>query len=161
MTRPDGPAVVIIGVGNTYRHDDDAGPAAVRILRRRALPNVTLAITDGEPTRLLELWSGADLAVVIDAVHNDPARPGRLHRVDVDRPVVAPRQRSSSHGLGLGEAVELALALDRMPRRLVLLAVEGAAFSVGQGLTAAVSRSLNRVVELVVDEVARYTPAPG
>ena len=34
-----------------------------------------LALTDGEPTRLIEAWTGAALAVVVDAVR--PSRPGR------------------------------------------------------------------------------------
>ncbi|NDL59664.1 hydrogenase maturation protease [Phytoactinopolyspora mesophila] len=146
--------IVVIGVGNDLRRDDGLGPTVIRRLGRCTLPHVTLAVCDGEPSRLLELWSGADLAIVVDAVQNDPARPGHLHEIIVDRPVAANQARTSSHGLGVGEAVELALTLDRMPRRLVILAVEGADFSVGQGLTPAVVATLDRLTHLINQEIS-------
>ncbi|MGH3405779.1 MAG: hypothetical protein ACRDRJ_25285, partial [Streptosporangiaceae bacterium] len=39
-------------------------------------PGVELVVTDGEPTRLIEAWTGAALAVVVDAVRVQPPRPG-------------------------------------------------------------------------------------
>ncbi|MER5635533.1 hypothetical protein ABT095_01075 [Kitasatospora sp. NPDC002227] len=35
-------------------------------------------------TRAVEPWDGADLAVVVDAVHGHPGEPGLIHRVTVD-----------------------------------------------------------------------------
>ena len=72
--------MVVIGVGNEYRRDDGAGLAVVTSLRDRVPPGVELVLTDGEPTRLIEAWTGAALAVVVDAVRADPPRPGRVHR---------------------------------------------------------------------------------
>ena len=37
-------------------------------LRDRVPPGVDLIITDGEPTRLVEAWTGAALAIVVNAV---------------------------------------------------------------------------------------------
>jgi hydrogenase maturation protease len=153
---------VVIGVGNVFRHDDGAGLAVIERLERLAspVPGLRLAITDGEPARLLELWSGAEVAVVVDAVHNHAvSEPGRIHRLVVDRPLPAEPGAASSHGLGLGAAVDLAIALDRMPRRLVLLAVEGADFSVGLGLSSHVAAALDRLVVEVLAAVG--APVPG
>ena len=58
----------MIGVGNEFRRDDGAGPAVLASLRDRVPPGVDLVLTDGEPTRLIEAWTGAAVAVVIDAV---------------------------------------------------------------------------------------------
>ena len=107
--------VVVIGVGNEYRRDDGAGLAVVTGLRDRVPPGVELVLTDGEPTRLIEAWTGAALAVVVDAVRAQPPRPGQVHRFVVDRPGAGTTQTASSHGLGLDDAVALALAL--MPGR--------------------------------------------
>ena len=74
--------VVVIGVGNEFRRDDGAGPTAR--LRGRVPGGVELLVCDGEPTRLIEAWDGAALAVVIDAVRAEPAVPGRLHRLVLD-----------------------------------------------------------------------------
>ncbi len=83
--------MVVIGVGNEFRRDDGAGPAVVAGLRDLAPPGVRLVVTDGEPTRLIEAWAGAALAVVVDAVrvqspNTGPSRPGTVHRFEVAGP---------------------------------------------------------------------------
>ena len=75
-----GRVVVVIGVGNEYRRDDGAGLAVVTSLRDRVPPGVGSCATYGEPTRPTQAWTGAALAVVVDAVRADPPRPGRVHR---------------------------------------------------------------------------------
>ena len=80
---PNGP-VVVIGVGNDFRRDDGAGPAVVARLRDLVPPGIRLVVTDGEPTRLIEAWTGAALAVVVDAVRAEPPHPGQVHRFVVE-----------------------------------------------------------------------------
>jgi hydrogenase maturation protease len=72
---------IVIGVGNEYRRDDGFGPLVIAELSaRRArdprLADVGLCACDGEPTRLLDLWTGADLAVVVDVVRDGGDHPG-------------------------------------------------------------------------------------
>ena len=90
--------VVVIGLGNEYRRDDGAGLAVVTSLRGRVPPGVELVLTDGEPTRLIEAWTGAALAVVVDAVRADPPRPGRERRFVLDRPWPGRRGRRARTG---------------------------------------------------------------
>jgi hydrogenase maturation protease len=159
-----GPAlVVVIGVGNEFRHDDGAGPAVIARLQGLAPPGVRLMVTDGEPTRLIEAWTGADLAVVVDAVRADPPRPGRIHRFVVDRPGAGPGRAASSHGLGFDDAIRLAVALDRMPGRLIVHAIEAADLSQGPGLTASVAAAVGTVARAVLDDLACPGPSarPG
>ena len=47
--------------------------------------------------------------------------------------------RSSTHLLGVAEAVELARALDRLPGRTIVYGIEGAVFDTGAELTEAVA----------------------
>jgi hydrogenase maturation protease len=145
--------VVVIGVGNEFRRDDGAGPAVVERLRELARPGVALVLTDGEPTRLIEAWTGAALAVVVDAVRGQPPHPGRVHRFAMDRPGAGAARTASSHGLGLGDAVALALALDRMPGRLIVHAIEAADLTQGTGLTPAVAESVDVVAAAVLDDI--------
>ena len=93
-----GGRVVVIGVGNEFRRDDGAGPAVVTSLRGQVPPGVDLVLTDGEPTRLIEAWTGAALAVVVDAVRADPPRPGRVHRFVLDRPMACRPGRRARMG---------------------------------------------------------------
>jgi hydrogenase maturation protease len=67
---------VVIGVGNEFRRDGGAGHAVVAKLRDLGPPGVELVTMDGEPTRLIEAWTGAALAVVVDAVRAEPPQPG-------------------------------------------------------------------------------------
>jgi len=152
---PAGGQVVVIGVGNEFRRDDGAGLAVVTSLRGRVPRGVELVLSDGEPTRLIEAWTGAALAVVVDAVRADPPRPGRVHRFVLDQPIGGPVRTASSHGFGLDDAVRLALALDRMPGRLVVHAVEAADLSQGPGLTPLVAAAIGDVARAVLSEIER------
>jgi hydrogenase maturation protease len=151
----------VIGIGNEYRHDDGVGPEVVARLATLNLPDASFAVTDGEATELIDLWSGADVGVVVDTVRSDPAQPGKIHEFVVDRPHAGHDSAASSHGLGLGEAIDLALALGRMPRRLVILAVEGADFSPGVGLSPPVAGALDRLVQLALNELSRDSTISG
>jgi hydrogenase maturation protease len=151
--RGGGKPAVVIGVGNEFRRDDGAGPAVVGRLRDRVPPGVELVITDGEPTRLVEAWTGAALAIVVDAVRAQPPDPGRVHRFVVDRPVTGTGRAASSHGLGLDDAVRLALALDRMPGRLIVHAIEAADLAQGTGLTPPVAAAVDTVASAVLSDL--------
>jgi hydrogenase maturation protease len=144
---------VVIGVGNEFRRDDGAGPAVVAVLRGQVPRDTELVVSDGEPTRMIEAWYGAGLALVVDAVRAEPAVPGRLHRLVLDREAPAPPGALSSHGLGLEDAIGLALALDRMPGRLILHTVEAADLSQGTGLTPAVAAVIEALVAAVLRDL--------
>jgi len=156
--------VVVIGVGNEFRRDDGAGPAVLRELRDLVPSGVELVLTDGEPTRLLEAWTGAALAVVVDAVRvsGSEPRPGTTHRFVVDRPGAGGgRPEASSHGFGLDDAVALALALDRMPGRLIVHAIEAADLSQGSGLTAPVAAAVDTVAAAILDDIGSFAGRQG
>jgi hydrogenase maturation protease len=144
--------VVVIGVGNEFRRDDGAGPAVVAALHDLAPDGVRLVVADGEPARLIEAWAGAALAIVVDAVRAKPPRPGRVHRFVLDRPRAAGR-RASSHGLGLDDAIGLAVALDRMPARLIVHAIEAADLTQGLGLTPPVAAAVDIVARAILADI--------
>ena len=145
---------VVIGVGNEYRHDDGVGLAVLAALDAHPIPGVVTALCDGEPAALLEAWTGAELAIVIDAVLCEPSTPGRIWRSTVDG---LPRGSgtASSHALGIPDAVRLGAALGRVPDELVVFAVEAADLGLGVGLTPAVQAAVPEVVRAVRDELGR------
>ncbi|KUO17684.1 hydrogenase maturation protease [Streptomyces dysideae] len=148
--------IAVIGVGNEFRRDDGVGWAVLARLQDRPLPpDADLATCDGDPGRLIGLWEGASLAVVVDAAHAHPGTPGRVHRLELDAGVPAQPATTSSHGLGLGEAVELARVLGLLPDHLVVYAVEGADGEFGTGLSPAVAAAVEPLVEAVEDEIVR------
>ncbi|WP_054812657.1 hydrogenase maturation protease [Nocardia arizonensis] len=157
------PRAVVIGVGNEFRGDDGIGPVVAARLDELALPDVRVRTCDGEPTALLDMWSGAELAVVVDAVLCEPSTPGRIWRTTVDG-LHGLAHAASSHALGVPEAVPLGRALGRLPGELVVVAVEAERVDLGVGLSEAVARSEPEAVAAVLAELARLgigpTPPP-
>jgi hydrogenase maturation protease len=154
---------VVIGVGNDYRGDDGAGPAVVAVLRD-LMPDsggVRLALCDGEPARMIDLWRDAALAVVIDAARADReagAVPGDVLCWEAGAGGAEPpigSDAANSHALGPGEALRLAAVLDRLPRRLLVFAVVGSDFGVGARLSDPVAAAVARVADDVVRELRR------
>jgi hydrogenase maturation protease len=145
---------VVVGVGNEFRRDDGAGPEVIARLRAlqpgdASLSGVTLALSDGEPGRMIDLWEGTRLAVVIDAVRDPAMPPGYRYQVAVDALTGVVDGAASSHSIGLGDTVELARVLGRLPARLTVLAVVGRDFGFGTELTAEVAAAVPELVERV------------
>jgi hydrogenase maturation protease len=138
--------VIVIGIGNDLRRDDGAGPAVIDELRRRDLDDVTLAVSDGEPARLIDLWAPADLAVVVDAVRSPAGHAGRVRELDT---IDDGRPGPSSHTLGLVEAARLGETLGRMPARLRIYVIDGADFGYGPGLSPPVTRAVIQVADQI------------
>lgn len=148
---------MLIGVGNEFRRDDGAGLRLVDLLRDRVPAGVRTVLSDGDPAGLIEAWTGAWLAVVVDAVRAEPALPGRLHRLVLDQGQPVPGREVSSHGLGTGEAIGLARALGRLPDRLIVHAVEAGDVSLGTGLTPAVAAALPELAAAVLADLTGLT----
>lgn len=142
---------VVIGVGNEYRRDDGVGPAVARAL---ASLGVHAEISDGDPVRLMELWEGTEVVVIVDAVRCTPAVPGRWHRTTLPHTLPA----ASTHGFGVPEAVELADALDRRPAHLVVYAVEITDTGFGTGLSPAVAAAVAPLTAAVQAELSLPQP---
>ena len=108
------------------------GPVVASRVAQLGLPGVEVVVHD-EPLALVEQLAGHEDVVVVDAVEARHGHPGTVHMHRVGR---APLRRDppalGSHGLGVAEAVELARALGRLPRRLTLVGVEARTFRPGR-----------------------------
>ena len=113
-----------------------------------------MAEHEGEPTALLDVWDGADVLWLVDAVSSGSV-PGTVHRLDAStEPLPETLFRASSHLVGLGEAVELARALGRLPQRVVFYGIEGESFEAGDELTPAVAAAVTQVAEALAREIS-------
>lgn len=139
---------VVIGIGDRGRRDDGVGPALAERLIRIGLPGVEIRVVDGEPAGLLDSWTGAHLAIVVDAILHHPARPGQIHRNIISGTATA------AHGRGIPEAVELARTQDRLPDRLIVYAVEAADVGDGADLSPAVAAALPELLDAVLTDLA-------
>lgn len=134
--------MTLIGLGNEWRGDDGAGPEVARRAGGR--------VFGGEPIGLVDAFGSDREVVLVDAVSSGAA-PGTVHRFDAhDTPLpAAVFGASSTHALGVAEAIELARSLGRLPDRVTVFGIEGADFSFGRGLSPAVERAVLQVVEEV------------
>lgn len=145
--------VVVIGVGNELRGDDDAGLEVVRRLRRDG-GGAEVELHEADGMSLLELWNGARAAVLVDATRSG-APPGTIRRFDVGATgLPAAVGLASSHAVSVAEAIELARVLGRLPGRVVVFGIEGGRFDLGAGLSDAVESALDEVVRRVNGELA-------
>ena len=146
-------APLVIGLGNDFRRDDGAGRVAARRLRELAPGALDILEQSGEGAALMEAWRGAELVVLIDAVHSGAA-PGHIHRLDAEtEPIPSNFFHYSTHAFSLAEAVELARALGELPPRLIVYGIEGSDFTSGEGLSPQVAAAVEQVAQSIHSEL--------
>jgi hydrogenase maturation protease len=131
------------------RGDDCAGLLVVRGLRSTT---VTTFEVYADGVELMEAWSGADRAIVVDAVVSG-SKPGTVFHWDgrnlpagIDHPV-------SSHGFGMAEAIALAKHLKLLPARLDVIGIEAGHFDYGRGVSAEVATAARIVARNLAAEL--------
>ena len=132
----------MIGLGNELRGDDAVG---LEVARR--VPGAV--VCEREPLRLLDLWGGRDGVVLVDAARGS-GPPGTVTVLDASEcPLPRPFFAQSTHHVALGDAVELARTVRALPRRVRVVAIEGADYTLGQPLSPAVEAALPAAVAAV------------
>lgn len=151
--------LVVIGVGNLTRGDDAIGRLAARALAARRLPEICIIETAGEATLLLDAFTGATSAIVIDACKSG-APVGTIHRFDATQaPIPADIGSVSSHGFGLAAALELARTFEQLPRRCIVFAMDVENFTHGAPLTTQVAMRFDELVASIEREIEQMRAA--
>lgn len=153
---------LVVGVGNADRGDDGVGLEVVRALRPRLDRAVRLHESRGDLTELLDVWDGAGLTLVIDAVVTG-ARAGTVLRQEIGPsdppPTIA---AASTHAFSLAEAIGLAQVLDRRPERWVLYGIEAVDVAIGHAMSLEVAAAVPLVATRALvdlEEARRGAPA--
>jgi hydrogenase maturation protease len=137
---------LVVGVGNPWRGDDAAGLVVADRVRAQAR-GMLVETLEGDVSTLVHLWAGHDEVALVDAASSG-APPGTLHELrHTDGTLQAAALRSSTHAFGVADAVGLAAALERLPARLEIYAIEGGDFSLGASLSPAVARTVDTIAE--------------
>jgi len=145
--------ILVVGTGNSWRGDDAVGLEVARASRARLPEQVRVLATEAEQSRLLDEWEGCDAVVIVDAVHSG-TEPGRIHRLDLNAAVVPHAVlQGSTHHFSLGDTIELARALGRLPATAIFLGIEGESFGAGEELSPAVAAAVPAIVEEIAKEV--------
>jgi hydrogenase maturation protease len=148
--------VRIVGIGSD-RAGDRVGWEALTRLQHAGFeacfePGLVSLQTCRFPAQLLQLLEGCRLAVLIDAVQ---AEPGALLCVDVND-LVTCKALHSSHGVGVGEALQLVERLFEQPPDVRVLGI-----GVGDGEAVAIDAAMRVVMPALTDrldaEIQRFT----
>jgi hydrogenase maturation protease len=139
--------MMVIGLGNEFRRDDAVGLIAVRRLRNNGL---AAEEHEADLAALMDRWRAGGGVILIDAVWSG-AEPGTIHYFDISvAPLDRERFKSSTHALGLADAVELSRALGTLPPHVYLFGVEVRDVSTGVGLSPEVEGALPVLINEVV-----------
>lgn len=146
---------LLIGLGNEYRHDDAAGLCVARELHKHATSDFTVLEMSGEGAALMEAWQGADTVILVDAVASG-AQPGTVYRFAAHEARLPTHFFNySTHAFSVAEAVELARALNQLPRHLIVFGIEGNDFTTGLGLSSEVAQAVKKVCIQLQRELAQ------
>jgi hydrogenase maturation protease len=148
------PRAVVVGLGNAWAGDDAAGLLVVRSLKDQLPEDIAVIEQEGEPTALLDVWDGTDIAIVVDAVRAGGV-PGEIRRFDASADSLpAAVTAHSTHAFGLAETIELARQLGRMPQRLVVIGIEARVFDAGSEPSVDVAAALEPAAKAVLEELS-------
>jgi len=144
---------LILGLGNPILSDDAAGLQAARrlydLLGGKDVDLVEAAVAGLQTVQLL---SGYDRAVVIDVVQ-DEARVGEVWRLDTEE--LENVSATSSHGIGLGQALRLARLMGLpVPGQILIYAIAAAdTQTFGETLTPQLTKALPTIVRRIAADV--------
>lgn len=143
----------IIGIGSPHGADRAGWLVAKRLAARSDLDASVCSVVN--PLELMDHLDGCESLIVIDACITS-SEVGSVIRLSwPDRRILSQRSLSS-HGFGLGEAIQLADQLDRMPKSFVLYCLEIENSKIEERTTDAPIPGIDELERQVLSEVARW-----
>jgi len=144
--------VLVIGVGNEFRSDDAAGLMAAGRIKNKVIKGVEVIESDGDGSEMIEMWTGHENVIIIDAVSSG-SKPGTIHRVVPEKdPESLELFRFSTHTFSIPQAVKLAASINNLPRKLIVFGVEGSRFEYGDSISPDVTNAMPIIESLVEQE---------
>ena len=148
---------LILGLGNPILSDDGVGCHVAAALKERLRDSASdIMETSIAGLDFLDLMTGYDRVIIIDAIRTVAGTPGQIYRLDLEA-FTATRHAASPHDVNLATALELGyrLGLD-LPSHVDIFAVEVEDTSrYSEECTPAVTTAIPRCTEMVVQELHR------
>ncbi len=146
---------LILGMGNPILADDGAGIWAARELQDRVnQEEVTVMETGIAGLNLLELLTGFDKAILIDAIQTREGKIGRVYRLKPEA-FNDTRHAINPHGIDLSTALELGSRLGvPLPQEIILFAIEAAdVVTFSENCTPEVAQAISVATDMVMQEL--------
>ena len=150
----------VIGIGQSLRGDDGVGPEAVRRWSADHAPTaedpqIHILLLETPGLGLLDDLEPADSAILVDAVSTGrPAGTVRVFDPIPDTGLSAAEK--TAHGFGVAETISVARKTgSRLPKRLILIGIEGGQYALGAGLSDPVHAAIPFAAEKIQEVVSR------
>ncbi len=148
---------VILGLGNSVRADDGVGLYVARAVQKKLdLPDVVITETHGAGLDILELLTGFDKAIIVDAIQTEGGLVGQIHHLDVSafKPT---RHTINPHSTDLPTSIEAGRRLGLpLPYEITIFAIEIAdADTFSEECTPTVSHAIPVCVDLILKELRK------
>jgi hydrogenase maturation protease len=149
--------ILVLGIGQSLRGDDAAGLDAVRLWQEthpQTAERVRVEVSELPGLGLLDLLTGADAAILVDAVKTE-AEAGTVIRVGPEELASFTPDAQSAHGWGVAETLQLGRSLypSLAQVRVMLFGIVGKDFGMGAALSPQVRDALANAVEQIEAEV--------
>jgi len=146
---------LVLGLGNPILTDDGVGCFVAGELEGR-LDHKGVKVMESSVggLGLLDLLSGYDKAIIIDAIQTTGGKAGQIYRLDPGALDVT-RHAASPHDVNFATALELGKRLGlALPREIIIFAIEAAdASTFGEECTPEVRRAIPVCAGMIIKEL--------
>ena len=149
---------IVLGVGNPILCDDGVGIHVARQIKEKINdPNIVVdeAITGG--MNLLDLMTGYDKAILIDAVNIKDAKVGEVIRFPLSS--LPTTHSDNPHDASLMEALELAkkLGQDNIPNEIIVVGIvlKEIPYVFGEKLSPKIAKAVPKAVKMALSEIEK------
>jgi hydrogenase maturation protease len=146
---------IILGLGNPILSDDGIGcRVAAELKERIKKPDVKVVEAAIAGLELIDILTGYDRAIVIDAIQTEKGTPGNIYRFGPEA-LANTRHTGNPHSVNFATALELGKKLDiKMPQEIIFYAIEAEdVTSFSEECTPAVKKALPECVKMVMQEL--------
>lgn len=150
---------IVIGIGSLLRGDDAIGIRVAEAIEREALPpDVIVVTTTAAGLALLDILTGYDRALIIDAIQTRQGKPGDVYRLGLDD-LPAPLHSFTVHDVSLRSALDVGQKMGlALPTSVVILAIEVADVTpLREICTPQVEEAIPKAVRLALRELEDQT----
>lgn len=146
---------LVLGLGNSILCDDAAGIRVAQALESRLnQPEVTVGEACAAGLDILDLLTGYDRAIIIDAVQTAKGKPGQIYRLEPEA-FDSIKQLNSPHDLNFVTALKLGSKLGlTLPQKIIIFGVEAKDVTTfSEECTPMVESAIPLVADMVVAEL--------
>jgi hydrogenase maturation protease len=149
---------LVIGLGNTILCDDGAGIYAARSIAEMCTHRSDVDVVEASlgGIGLLDLMTGYDRVVILDAIFTHKNAPGELYQLSLDN-IGCPTYPGGAHCLDVRTSVEFGHRLGfAMPKEIRIFAIE---IRDNTTFSEKLTQEVDRALPLLADQVMQYLNA--